>query len=99
MKFIMSFILLMVFVGSSQSQEVISTAGEVFETTNGSISWTIGEPVIATLVGTDNSLTQGFHQPVEIPTIGQWGLIICGLCFVTIGTVGIENAKDKYLYI
>ena len=94
----MPFFLLVTFTIPSYSQEVINTAGEVYETPNGSISWTIGEPVIQTLEGSENYLTQGFHQPVEIPTMGQWGLIICGLCFVTIGTVGIENARGKYPY-
>lgn len=96
MKTIILFTLFMILMISSYSQEVISTAGEHYENSNGSISWTIGEPVIETLESTNNYLTQGFHQPTVIPTMGQWGFIICGLLFLSIGTVGIENAKGIY---
>ncbi len=96
MKTLTFFTLFMLLMASSYSQEVISTTGEHYENSNGSISWTIGEPVIETLGSNNNYLTQGFHQPTVIPTMGQWGLIICGLLFLSIGTVAIENVKGIY---
>jgi len=45
-----------------QAQEVVTTAGGYGETTSGSLSWTIGEPVIETITDGINTLTQGFQQ-------------------------------------
>jgi len=45
-----------------QAQEVVSTAGSHGETTSGSLSWTVGEPVIETITDGTNTLTQGFQQ-------------------------------------
>jgi len=57
------FILLMLLYSTSlQAQEVVTTAGSYGETTSGSLSWTIGEPVIETLTDGTNTLTQGFQQ-------------------------------------
>ena len=47
---------------SLQAQEVVTTAGSYGETTSGSLSWTIGEPVIETITNGTNTLTQGFQQ-------------------------------------
>ena len=44
------------------AQEVVSTAGSYGETTSGSLSWTVGEPVIETITDGTNTLTQGFQQ-------------------------------------
>ena len=44
------------------AQEIISTCGDYEETISGSISWTIGEPVIETFSNETNILTQGFQQ-------------------------------------
>jgi len=43
-------------------QQVVATSGNMVQYTSGSISWTMGEPVIATLVMGDNTLNQGFQQ-------------------------------------
>jgi len=57
------FILLMLLYSTSlQAQEVVTTAGSYGETTSGSLSWTIGEPIIETLTDGTNTLTQGFQQ-------------------------------------
>ena len=45
-----------------QAQEVVTTAGSHGETTSGSLSWTVGEPVIETISDGTNTLTQGFLQ-------------------------------------
>jgi len=50
--------------------QVISSSGKYFENSSGSISFTLGEPVIMTLSQGDNILTQGFHQ-AEITVINE----------------------------
>lgn len=50
-------------MGQALSPEVISSGGTVFQYASGSLAWTLGEPVTATL-GSTNQLTQGFHQPL-----------------------------------
>jgi hypothetical protein len=46
----------------SRAQEIISNSGGYFENSNGSISMTIGEPIIETFSNGTNILTQGFQQ-------------------------------------
>lgn len=43
--------------------QVIATAGNYAENGGYSVSWTIGEPVIATATNGGTTLTQGFQQP------------------------------------
>jgi hypothetical protein len=43
--------------------DVITTAGDYFEQSSGSLSITIGEPIIETFGISDGYLTQGFQQP------------------------------------
>lgn len=65
MKYILSFFLIIVaFAAFSQSTtpEVVSSGGEYYENVNGSLSWTLGEPVIETISNGTNTLTQGFQQ-------------------------------------
>jgi hypothetical protein len=45
------------------AQEVVSAAGETKSVEQYEVSWTLGEPVIATGSSGNYSLTQGFHQP------------------------------------
>ena len=46
----------------SISAELISSAGNHYQDENIQVSWSIGEPIIATLAEGDVILTQGFHQ-------------------------------------
>lgn len=46
------------------AQQVISAAGNHYETEDRSISWTLGETVVETFTTDENILTQGFHQTV-----------------------------------
>lgn len=48
------------------SHSVISAAGDYFESTKTSISWTLGELAVTTLQGDNMILTQGFQQPFDI---------------------------------
>ena len=55
------------------SQQVIASSGMFFENGSGSIAFTLGELVIATLTKEDKILTQGFHQG-EIAVIPDFTL-------------------------
>lgn len=57
-------ILILIFAFSSVgiSQEVISSGGHFEQNSNGSLSYTIGEPVTETFSTNNNILTQGFQQ-------------------------------------
>lgn len=44
------------------SQEAVSTQGDSYSNTSGSIDYTIGEVVINTVSDGTNDITQGFHQ-------------------------------------
>lgn len=48
--------------GQSLSLDVVATAGDYFVGENGSLSWTLGEPIIETFASDDLILTQGFQQ-------------------------------------
>jgi hypothetical protein len=48
--------------GQSLDLTVIATAGEYFQGTNATLSWTLGEPMIETFSSSSNILTQGFQQ-------------------------------------
>ena len=54
-----------VFVVHAQSvvPQVIATAGGSGQNAQNKLSWTVGEPVTATLSNGNNTLTQGFQQP------------------------------------
>jgi hypothetical protein len=60
-KYAIGFISLL-FTISVYSQEVISSQGETYTNSNGSIDFTLGEVVINTGTDGNNDLTQGFHQ-------------------------------------
>jgi hypothetical protein len=47
----------------SISRQLVATAGGVATGTTGSVSFSIGEPVIGTITGGGFTLTQGFQQP------------------------------------
>lgn len=50
---------------------VCGSAGEYFEKSAGSLSWTVGEAVIETLEGSLHFFTQGFGQPEEVITVAE----------------------------
>lgn len=60
-----SLIIILIFflVGSMVSaQEVVSSNGDSKSAAGVEVSWTLGEAAIETLIGSSNTLTQGFHQ-------------------------------------
>ncbi len=73
-KLIWIFLSLLLITGSidwARGQQVISSAGNYCEAGGISLSWTIGECVIATFGNEDIVLTQGFQQPF-VSFAGQW---------------------------
>ncbi len=56
------FLFILTGYGKIIAQEVVSSAGDSHSKANGSISYTIGEPVVETFTGENNILTQGFQQ-------------------------------------
>ncbi len=59
-----SIILLILFLAGSvvSAQQVVSSNGDSQSAAGVEVSWTLGEAVIATMIGGTNTLTQGFHQ-------------------------------------
>ncbi len=56
----------------SASLQVVSSAGGHFSNATHQVSFTIGEPVIATHSNSTNTLTQGFHQTkLQVISIGE----------------------------
>lgn len=55
-------ILVLISIVSINAQEVISANGGTATAAGAQVSWTIGEPVTATVSDANNTLTQGFHQ-------------------------------------
>ncbi len=53
---------------NAQELEVIGSAGSSETSASGTLSYTIGEVVVATGSSTENVLTQGFHQGFLTPT-------------------------------
>jgi hypothetical protein len=49
----------------SYSQEIVSSGGDQFYNSQGSFTFTVGEPVIETSFQINNILTQGFQQNYE----------------------------------
>ncbi len=46
----------------AQQLDIVTTSGDFHENSSGSLSWTLGEVTIETLIGTNFILTQGFQQ-------------------------------------
>jgi hypothetical protein len=46
----------------SNAQEVVTSGGDYFSNSSGSLSFTMGEPIVETFLGTTKILTQGFQQ-------------------------------------
>ena len=85
------------------SQEVLISVGGYEVTTSGSVSWSIGEPVIETLSGTGGVMTQGMQQPDEsttvlsepVPTLGEWGLVICMLMILIVSVLVLRDVEES----
>lgn len=50
---------------SLQAQEVVATSGDFFTNPNGSISWTLGEPISESFEVNQQIFSQGFQQSAQ----------------------------------
>ena len=50
---------------SLRAQDVVASSGDVFTNSNGSISWTLGEPISESFVANQQILSQGFQQSAQ----------------------------------
>lgn len=75
---------------SLTAQEVISTQGDSYTNSNGTIDFTIGETVINTFTNGNTTLTQGFHQPNNFTPI-DCDLSLSGT--TTTATLGFANGS------
>ena len=62
MKYLAILLMLIPAVSIASAQEVVSSNGDSQSAAEYEVSLTVGEPVVATLIGSTNTLTQGFHQ-------------------------------------
>lgn len=59
-------ILICVFcVTSLRAQDVVATSGDFFTNPNGTISWTLGEPISESFAVNQQIFSQGFHQSAQ----------------------------------
>lgn len=66
MKKLAAFLFVSVSISSfaqSLTPTVVSSSGDYYVGSAATLSWTLGEVVTDTYIGTNNQLTQGFHQP------------------------------------
>lgn len=68
--FLLIFFIPFMIVAQSVSPEVISSAGDYYENSNGSLSWTLGEIATETYTAGNIILTQGFQQPITVAIAG-----------------------------
>jgi hypothetical protein len=66
---------LIAFIGAVKAQtvmpELLSSSGGSGQNAQGSLAWTIGEPVTATVSDGTSTLTQGFQQPTLLIATAQ----------------------------
>ncbi|MFT5779029.1 MAG: hypothetical protein ACI837_001986 [Crocinitomicaceae bacterium] len=69
LKFVLHLVFLFAFLNSGNAQELISTSGNFATGVQGSLSWSIGEPITMTASTASGTLTQGFQQSYD-PFLG-----------------------------
>jgi len=62
-KLLLISLLILLITNGAASQQVVATAGAYYQNNYVSLSWTLGETIIATFESDDIILTQGFQQP------------------------------------
>ncbi len=77
-KILLTLVLFSLFFINLNAQEVISTSGDYFENSSGSLSWTVGESMTETYSNGTNILTQGFQQS-EITAVSVFELENTGI--------------------
>jgi hypothetical protein len=90
-------------IAQAIAPEVIASAGDNYSNSQGSLNWTLGEPIIATENSNNYYLTQGFQQPATIivtainSTSGQGSLNVYPNPFA--GSVYIQRDGGKRLQV
>jgi len=90
---------------ATYGQQVVASAGQSATITGYQIDWTLGEPVIATLTGTNHILTQGMHQsrlkvtPIQEIAEGLQHITVYPNPVDLILNIGISNpGTTKFMY-
>ena len=89
----------------SVTPSILSTTGDYYANAAGSLSWTLGEPVIETYSDATNILTQGFQQTAysitAVNNIPQPGLNISVFPnpFISAFTISSDGSKQLYAEI
>jgi hypothetical protein len=68
MKTLLLFLFMISTVTSITAQQVVASSGNTATAGGYTVDWTLGEPVIETISGSNNILTQGMHQPNLVVT-------------------------------
>jgi hypothetical protein len=85
----------------SLTPEVMATSGDFFSTTAGSLSWTLGEPVVETFSNVTSTLTQGFQQSeINLNGIEELNTDICVSVYPnpTSGKIYVQFTNPQHAY-
>ena len=83
----------LMFFGNVHSQELVSTSGDYYETTNSNLEWSLGETFTETFQQASVTLTQGLHQSYfEITAIDEISTINSDISIY-------PNPATEYFYI
>jgi hypothetical protein len=62
---VMAMLICTFYATALQAQEVVATSGDFFTNPNGSISWTLGEPISESFAVNQQIFSQGFQQSAQ----------------------------------
>lgn len=66
MRYVLLSLLFIMPLRQLSAQHVVASCGTRYNTNSGSVSFTIGQPIIPTLTNGNHKMTQGFHQPFHL---------------------------------
>src|SRR6478609_5245841 len=99
--FLTGFLLIGLARAQSLTPEVVATSGDFFSTTAGSLSWTLGEPVVETFSNVASTLTQGFQQcEINLSGIDELNTDVCISVYPnpTSGMIYIQLTNPQHDY-
>ncbi len=104
MKTIFLFSFALFFTTGILAQEIVASSGGSGSVDGVFVDWTLGEPVIETLTGSNNTVTQGMHQPLLLTTYVE-NLMIPGFEInvypnpaSTLLTIEVIKKRDELLH-
>lgn len=91
-------------VAQSLSPEVITSSGTSFDNGSSILDWTLGEPLTTTFSGSNEMLTQGFHQPNLVVTsvdneLATYSVTLSPNPTVDLLQLDIQNKLNEVLFI